>query len=165
MHHTWSCQHDVNKSLVKGVIGCKIHFSSCLNINVCWKCVHIHPIMIKIHPEFFFFIPILKSPFSNQAVLRFLSEWRSSVQAAPTIVDLQDCLTLDLPWVNRVVLHCVDSGAVEDKMSPIKRFRCFVVGYNNEYSSRQLLRTSELLKMQRINVAFALKGMRRSRSA
>ncbi len=32
--------------------------------------VHIHPIMIKIHPVFFF-----KSPFSNQAVLRFLSEW------------------------------------------------------------------------------------------
>ncbi len=32
-------------------------------------CVHIHPIMIKIHPVVF-----LKSPFSNQAVLRFLSE-------------------------------------------------------------------------------------------
>ncbi len=29
-------------------------------------CVHIHPIMIK--------IPVLKSPFSNQAVLRALSE-------------------------------------------------------------------------------------------
>ncbi len=25
---------------LKGVIGCKIHFSSCLNINVCWKCVY-----------------------------------------------------------------------------------------------------------------------------
>ncbi len=25
---------------VKGVIGCKIHFTSCLNINVCWKCVY-----------------------------------------------------------------------------------------------------------------------------
>ncbi len=25
---------------IKGVIGCKIHFSSCLNINVCWKCVY-----------------------------------------------------------------------------------------------------------------------------
>ncbi len=40
-------------------------------------CVHIHPIM------FFFFYPHLKSPFSNQAVLRFLSEWCSSVQAPP----------------------------------------------------------------------------------
>ncbi len=39
-------------------------------------CVYIHPIMIKIHQLFFFFIPILKSSFSNQAVLRFLSEWR-----------------------------------------------------------------------------------------
>ncbi len=47
-------------------------------------------------------------------------------------------------------------------MSPIKRLRCFVVGYNNEYSSRHLLPSSELLKTQRINVTFVLKGMRRS---
>ncbi len=58
-------------------------------------CVHIHPIIIKIHPVVF-----LKSPFSNQAVLRFLSEWRSSAQTAPTIIDWQDRLTLDPPWVN-----------------------------------------------------------------
>ncbi len=51
-------------------------------------------------PSVFFKIPILKSPFSNQAVLRFLSEWRSFAQAPPTIVDWQDCLTLDPPWVN-----------------------------------------------------------------
>ncbi len=37
----------------KGVIGCKINFTSCLNINVLEVCVHIHPIMIKIHPVFF----------------------------------------------------------------------------------------------------------------
>ncbi len=42
----------------------------------------------------------LKSPFSNQAVLRFLSEWRSSVQAPPTIVDWQGHLTLDPPRVS-----------------------------------------------------------------
>ncbi len=48
------------------------------------------------------------------------------------------------------------------KMSPIKRSRCFVVGCNNEYSSRHLLPTSEPLKTQRINVTFALKWMRRS---
>ncbi len=47
-------------------------------------------------PSVFFF----KSPFSNQAVLRFLSEWHSSVQAAPTRVDWQDRLTLDPPWVS-----------------------------------------------------------------
>ncbi len=62
-------------------------------------CQHIHPIMIKIHPVFFL-IPISKSSFSNQAVLRFLSEWRSSVQATPTIVDWQDRFTLDPPWVS-----------------------------------------------------------------
>ncbi len=49
-------------------------------------CVHTHRIMMTIHPVFFL-IPILKSPFSNQAVLRFLSEWCSSVQTSPTIVD------------------------------------------------------------------------------
>ncbi len=57
----------------------------------------------------------------------------------------------------RAVRHCVDSGAGEDKMSPIKRLRRSVVGCNNEYSSHHLLPTSELLKMQRINVTFALK--------
>ncbi len=40
---------------------------------------------------------LLKSSFSNQAVLRFLSEWCSSVQAPPTIVDWQHRLTLDPP--------------------------------------------------------------------
>ncbi len=116
-------------------------------------------IMIKIHPVFFFLIPILKFPFSNQAVLRFLSEWRSSSQTAPTIVDWQDRLTLDPPWVN---WELSASGAGEDKMSPIKRLRRFVVGCNNEYSSRHLLPTSEPLKTQRINITFVLKGMRRS---
>ncbi len=48
---------------------CKLFEHKC----VLEVCEHIHPIMIKIHPVFFFFIPI----FSNQAVLRFLSEWRS----------------------------------------------------------------------------------------
>ncbi len=47
-------------------------------------------------------------------------------------------------------------------MSPIERLRCFVVGCNNEHSSRHLLLTSELLKTQRINVTFALKWMCRS---
>ncbi len=60
------------------------------------------------------------------------------------------------------VCHCVDSGAGEDKMSQIKRFRCFVVGCNNKHRSRHLLPTSEPLKTQRINVTFALKWMRRS---
>ncbi len=127
------------------------------------------------HPSYndnsvFFKIPIFKFPLSNQDVLRVLSEWRSSVQTAPTIVDWQGCLTLEPPWVSwenwvsceQSDRHCVDSGAGEDKMSQIKRLRCFVVGCNNEYSSRHLLLTSEPLKMQRINVTFILKGMRRS---
>ncbi len=43
-------------------------------------------------------------------------------------------------------------------MSPIKRLRCFVVGCNNEYSSRHLLLISEPLKTQRINVTFIFEG-------
>ncbi len=46
---------------------------------------------------------------------------------------------------------------VLSEINEIKRFKCLVVGCNNEYSSRQLLLTSELLKTQRINVTFALK--------
>ncbi len=112
---------------------------------------------------FFFLIPIFKSPFSNQAALRFLSEWRSSAEAAPTIVDWQDHLTLDPPWVSGE-LSTVVSGPVQGKtrMSPIKRLRCFVVGWNNEHSSYHLLLTSEPLKTQRINVTFISKGMCRS---
>ncbi len=38
--------------------------------------------------------------FSDQAVLRFLAEWRSSAQAPPTIVDWHWHFTLDPPWVS-----------------------------------------------------------------
>lgn len=46
-------------------------------------CAHIHPIMLKIHPMFFFVFFFFH--ISNQAVLRFLAEWCRSAQAAPTI--------------------------------------------------------------------------------
>ncbi len=49
-----------------------------------------------------------------------------------------------------------DSGAGEDKMSPIKQLKCLLVGCNNEDSSRHLLPTSEPLK--RINVTFVFEG-------
>ncbi len=101
-------QLELHPTWFKGAIRCKIHITGCLNLNVCWKCVYIHPIMIKIHQQFFLKRPTLKSPFSNQAVLRFLSEWHSSVQAPPTIVDWQGRLSLDPPWeswVNWVSCH------------------------------------------------------------
>ncbi len=57
---------------------------------------------------FFYFL----SPFSNQAVLRVLSEWCSSVQTAPTIVDWQDRLTLDPPWVSWELSAIVSAGKI-----------------------------------------------------
>ncbi len=47
---------------------------------------------------------------------------------------------------------------MKTRVSLIKRLRCFVVGSNNEYSSRHLLPTSEPLKMQWINVTFVFEG-------
>ncbi len=98
MMNTFMCQQWLFS--VKGVIGYKIHFTCCLNIIVCWKCVYCrHPPNNDTNsPSGFFKIPILKSIFSNQAVLRFLSEWRSSVQAPPTIVDWQGRLDFWGPY-------------------------------------------------------------------
>ncbi len=115
-------------------------------------CVH----MARI---FFFLIPILKSSFSNQAVLRFLSELRSSVHFHDSWLTRPSYLS---PALNERSsdCHCVDSVVGEDKISQIKRFKCLVAGCNNKYRSRHLLPTSEPPKRQRINVTFALKGMR-----
>ncbi len=124
---------------------------------MCVESVCTHPSYNdRIYTVFFFKIPILKSPFSNQTVLRFLSEWHTSAQAPPTIVDWHDRLTLDPPWVS-LELSAIVSTPVQGKT----RLRCSVVGCNNEYSIRHLLPTPE---PQRINVNFGLKGMRLSRS-
>ncbi len=48
----------------KGVIGCKIHFYMLFELKcVLAVCEHNHPIMIKIHPVFFFLILINDNPF------------------------------------------------------------------------------------------------------
>ncbi len=87
-------------------------------------------------PSVFFFYPYFKSPFSNQPVLRFLSEWSSSVQAAPTIDDWQDRLNLDPPWV-RWELSTIVSTPVQGKTRLSLRLSDWgVFGCNNEYSSR-----------------------------
>ncbi len=127
----------------KGVIGCKIHFTSCLNINVCWKCRH--PSFNDKNSRVFFL---------NHAVLRVLSEWCSSVQATPPIIDWQARLTFDPPWVSWV--NCLRCRGRQEFLRLSVFLSDFVVGCNNEYSSRQLLLTSEPLKTQRINVAFVI---------
>ncbi len=58
----------------KGVIGCKIHFSKLFE-HKCVGSVFTHPSYNdKNPPSVFFLIPNIKAFFSNQAVLRFLSE-------------------------------------------------------------------------------------------
>ncbi len=106
-------------------------------------------------PSVFFFNPY----FSNQAVLRFLSDCHSSAQAPPTIVDWQGRLTLDPLWV-RCELSAIVSTPVlgKTRISLIKHLRCFVVGCNNGHCSCHLLPTSEPLKTQRINVTFVFEG-------
>ncbi len=116
---------------------------------MCWKCVYTSILKWYKSTQCFFLNPYFKTS--------FLKSGCSEVpvrMTAPTIVDWQDRLTLDPPWVS---WELSASGAGEDKMSPIKRLRCFVVGCNNEYSSHLLFLTSEQLKTQRINATFALK--------
>ncbi len=70
---------------LKGSLDVTCTFTSCMNWNVCWQCVHKHPIMIKIHPVFFFIsfntFPFLKSCRSQMPVCV-----TSHRQAPPTIV-------------------------------------------------------------------------------
>ncbi len=120
-------------------------------------------------PSGFFKIPILKSPFSNQAVLRFLSEWRSSVQTSPMIVDWQDRLTLDPPWAEWAEWAVNSPNAIVSTLVQGKT-RCLWLSDWGVLLLDVIMNiavviyspTSEPLKTQRINVTFALKGMCRS---
>ncbi len=96
-------------SQLKGSSDAKHTLHICLIINVLEVCTHFYIYNDKNPSSVFFFF---KSPFSNQAVLRFLSEW--GVQAPPTIVDWQGRLTLDLPWVSWE-LSTIESTSVQGK--------------------------------------------------
>ncbi len=117
---------------LKGSSDAEFTFICSLNINVCWECVHIHPIMIQI--QCYFFIPNNNDHFLR-SVLRFLAEWCSSAKAPPTIVDWQWCFNIDPPWVscNSLPLFHRRSRCRQECFS--KRLRCFVVGCNDEHST------------------------------
>ncbi len=124
------------------------------------KCVCTHPSYNDTNPPCGFLkIPILKS---SQIRLFWDSSQNDLVLYKPLPWELTrpSYLRPDLSEL-RALRHCVDSGAGEDKMSPIKWFEVFSL-VNNEYSSHHLLLTSEPLKRQRINVTFTLKWMCRS---
>ncbi len=121
------------------------------------KCVCTHPSYNDTNPPCGFLkIPILKS---SQIRLFWDSSQNDLVLYKPLPWELTrpSYLRPDLSEL-RALRHCVDSGAGEDKMSPIKWFEVFSL-VNNEYSSHHLLLTSEPLKRQRINVTFTLKWM------
>ncbi len=55
---------------IKGVIGCYMHFYKLFELKcVLAVCVHNHPIMIKIHPVFFFVISLNVFPFLKSSRL------------------------------------------------------------------------------------------------
>ncbi len=95
-------------------------------------CVHNHPIMIKIHPVFFFLSTKIITPFSNQTILNFLSVCRHADQGRS-----HGCW-LTRPYYLRPALSEPISAIVsppeqiKTRMSP-KRLRYFVVGFNDEH--------------------------------
>ncbi len=74
---------------------------------MCVGIVCTHPSYNDKNPPSIFFL----NPLSQ---IRLSWEWRSSVQASPTIVDWQDHLTSDLPWVSCELSAIVSTGAGEN---------------------------------------------------
>ncbi len=111
-------------------------------------CVHIHPIIIKIHPVFFL-NPYFKIHFLLSGCFE-ISVRMTLFCTSPSHKSWLTRPTYHRPALRelRAVHQCIYSSVGGDKMSPIKRLRCFVVDCNNEYSSRHLLPTSEPLKAQ-----------------
>ncbi len=111
-------------------------------------CTH-HPIMIQILPVFFFIYLNLYP---------FLKTSPSQTDTLPTIVDGQKPFNTDCTGVlpqtrpEWAVISCFTCRS-RCRMTP-KRLRCFVVGYNNEHSSRHLLPSSEPLK----RITFGFEG-------
>ncbi len=119
---------------IKGVIGCKIHFTSCLNI-MCVGSVCTHPSYNdKNPPSGFLKIPIFKIPFL-----------KSGCSEIDTWVTRLSYLRPAPEWAERAVRHCVDSGAGKTCLR-LSDYEVFCFWSNNEYSSRHLLLTSEPLK-------------------
>ncbi len=118
----------------------------------------------KIHP-IFFLIPILISLFSNQAVLRFLSEWHNSVQAAP-MIDWQGRLTWDPPWVKWVSYQsAILSTPVQGKTRCLWLSDWDVLLLEVIMNKAVIIYSRHLSRWRRRGFTFFLKGMRRSRSA
>ncbi len=89
---------------LKGDIGYKNHFYMVFEIKcVLAVCVQNHPIMIKIHPVFFFFLsPHTISTFSEQAIHRFCAKGHHFAKAPPTTVDGHWRFSTNRPWVSSV---------------------------------------------------------------
>ncbi len=114
---------------------------------MCWQCVHNHPIMIKIHPVFFFLSTKIFFPFSNEPI----SLWRHT-GGGPShncwlTVSYQHrlhwWLTWDPPSVSCHQLFHRRSKCRQEWLLSV--WDCFVVGCNNEHIRVCLLPSSEPL--------------------
>ncbi len=96
---------------LKGSSDATCSFTSCLNWNVCWQCIHNHSIIIKIFLISLNHFPFLISSYSQMPVCVTSHRPRPS----------HDCwLTLAFyfrPALSELssVLQCFDAGAVVDK--------------------------------------------------
>ncbi len=101
-----------NRSYIKGVIGCDISYKLFELKYMLAVCVHNHPIMIKIHPVFFFYhFPFLK-PSRSQMPVCDVTQTRRHTDPGPS----HDCwLTLAFylrPALSELssVCDCFDAG-------------------------------------------------------
>ncbi len=121
--NVWLTKKYCQVSSIKGVIGCKIHFYMLYE----HKCVlavfvHIHPLMIKIHPVLFL-IPINNIPFLKSSHSQLLRCVTSHNPGPSHDYWLTLVFTLDPPWVS-----CNSPPLFRrlSRMSP-KRLRCLLL--------------------------------------